>query len=101
MVETPMSDWTFFSNHAHVLFCLVQNPDRTMREVADLVGVTERAVQRIVTDLEEAGVLVREKNGRRNSYRFSLDRPLRHKLEAHRSIEEVIALIAAPDPETP
>lgn len=90
-----MADWTFFSNHAHVLFCLYQDPSRTMREVADFVGITERAVQRIISDLEEAGVLDREKNGRRNSYHFHLKRPLRHDIEAHRTIEDIISLVAS------
>lgn len=89
-----MSDWTFFSNHAHVLFTLHQDPSRTMRDVADVVGITERAVQRIITDLEEANVLEREKSGRRNTYKFSLDQPLRHDIEAHRTVAELIALIA-------
>lgn len=88
-----MSDWTFFSNHAHVLFCLHQNPTRTLRDVSMAVGITERAVQRIVADLEEADILVREKAGRRNQYRFMLDRPLRHDLESHRTVDDLIALV--------
>lgn len=90
-----MADWTFFSNHAHVLFSLHQDPSRTMREVADVVGITERAVQRIITDLEDANILEREKCGRRNSYRFSLEQPLRHDIEAHRTVAELIELIAS------
>ena len=55
--ERPVS-WTFLSNHAHVLFCLARNRDARLREVADLVGITERAAFKIVTELEEAGVIV-------------------------------------------
>lgn len=88
-----MSDWTFFSNHAHVLFCIHQDPTRTLREVADAVGITERAVQRIITDLVEAKIIHREKVGRNNIYSFSLGRPLRHDLEAHRTVEDLIQLI--------
>lgn len=90
-----MTDWTFFSNHAHVLFCLYQGPTRTMRQVADIVGITERAVQRIITDLETAGIVEREKNGRRNSYHFHLSRPLRHDIEAHKTVKDIISLIAS------
>ena len=57
------------------------------------VGITERAVQRIIGDLEEAGVIVRERIGRRNRYILSLDRPLRHPLEANTTIAEVIRVI--------
>ena len=89
-----MADWTFFSNHAHVLFCLYQDPSRTMREVSDVVGITERAVQRIVADLEEADILTRQKNGRQNTYHFSLKQPLRHDVEAHRTVEDIISLVS-------
>lgn len=89
-----MADWTFFSNHAHVLFCLYQDPNRTMRDVSEKVGITERAVQRIIADLEEADVLERVKNGRNNTYSFSLKQPLRHDLESHRTINDVIKIIA-------
>jgi DNA-binding IscR family transcriptional regulator len=85
--------WTIFSNHAHVLVCIARNPEERVREIARKVGITERAVQRIIGDLEEAGVIRREKNGRKNSYTLSLDRPLRHPLEANTTIEEVIRVI--------
>ena len=84
-----MSDpgsWTFLTNHAHVLICLAIDPDARMRDVAAKVGITERAVQRIVADLEEAGYLEREREGRRNSYRVRLALPLRHPIEAHRTV---------------
>lgn len=93
--ELKPSGWTFFSNHAHVLCCLVQQPDRTLRDVALHVGITERAVQRIVADLVDAGLLIRRKEGRRNVYQFDLDQPLRHPLEAHRTVDEIMALIAS------
>src|SRR5688500_1866756 len=85
--------WTIFSNHAHVLVCIARNPEETVREIARKVGITERAVQRIIGDLEEAAVIRREKNGRNNSYTLSLDRPLRHPLEANTTIAEVIRVI--------
>lgn len=88
------ANWTFFSNHAHVLFCLVQNPTLTLRDVASKVGITERAVQGIVADLANAGVLERTRDGRRNRYQFHLDHPLRHPLESHRSVGELIDAVA-------
>lgn len=86
--------WTFFSNHAHVLVCLVRNPEERLRDIALMVGITERAVQRIIAELEEADVLKRERVGRRNHYELKLDQPLRHPLESHKSIADVMAMIA-------
>lgn len=88
------SNWTFFTNHAHVMVCLARNGDRPLREVAVDVGITERAVQRIVADLEEGGYLKRERDGRRNRYGLILDTPLRHSLEAHHSIGDVLRVLA-------
>lgn len=85
--------WTFLTNHAHVLLLLARDPSLTMREAAAEAGITERAVQRIVLDLERAGYLVREREGRRNRYQVRPDRPLRHPIEAHRSVAALIALI--------
>ncbi len=85
--------WTFFSNNAHVLVCLTHTPQPTTREMANQVGITERAVQRIVKRLVEAGVLKRQKVGRRNHYELDLNQQLRHPLEAHKTIGEFIRLI--------
>jgi len=89
------SNWTFFTNHAHVMVCLARNGDRPLREVAVDIGITERAVQRIVADLEEGGYLKREREGRRNRYALILDTPLRHSLEADHSIGDVLRVLAA------
>jgi len=86
-------DWTFFSNNAHVLVCLTHTPQPTTREIANQVGITERAVQRIVKRLVEAGVMKVEKQGRRNCYELDLDQQLRHPLESHKTIGEFIRLI--------
>ena len=85
--------WTFFSNNAHVLVCLTHTPQPTTREIAVQVGITERAVQRIVRRLVEAGVLTIKKEGRRNNYEIDLDQQLRHPLESHKTIGEFIRLI--------
>lgn len=87
------SDWTFLTNHAHVLFCLAQDSEIRLRDVADMVGITERAVQRIVTELEDAGYITRQRNGRRNSYVVHYQRPLRHQIESHRHVKDLLALI--------
>lgn len=86
-------EWTFFSNYAHVLVCLIGDPDQTMRDVASKVGITERAVQRIVSELEKAGVLLKVKEGRRNHYDFKLDVPMRHPLESHVTLEQLLKII--------
>lgn len=93
MTVNPSRHWTFLSNHAHVLVCLAQDPDARLRDVAVSVGITERAVQKIVGDLEEAGVIVRERAGRRNSYRLRLDVPLRHALESHKTVGTLLSLV--------
>ena len=74
--------WTFVSNHGHVLVALATDPDALLREVAARVGITERAVQLIVADLESSGYLTRERVGRRNRYAVREDLPFRHPLEA-------------------
>ena len=76
-----------------MLVCLALDPHARLRDVAAEVGITERAVQGIVGDLEHAGVILRERQGRRNTYRLHLDAPLRHPLEAHRSIRALLAMV--------
>lgn len=85
--------WTFLTNHAHVLIVLHANPDLVLREVATRVGITERAVQRIVQDLEEGGFVRRERVGRKNRYEVTTEQSLRHPLEAHRDIGDLLRLI--------
>jgi len=86
--------WTFLTNHTHVLVCLAQNEAITLREVAAQVGITERAVHAIVTALEEEGVLTRTREGQRNRYKLNLSYRLRHPLESHRKIGDLLKLIA-------
>jgi DNA-binding IclR family transcriptional regulator len=88
--------WTFLTNHAHVLICLDLEGDLPLRVVAARVGITERAVQRIVADLEEAGILRRQRSGRRNVYQIHARKPLRHPLEAHRRVEDLLRLMHKP-----
>jgi predicted transcriptional regulator len=90
-VQAPVR-WTFLTNHAHVLLLVAREPESRIRDLADRVGITERAVQRILSELEEAGYLVKSKDGRRNSYEVRADRPLRHPIERHQSVGALIAL---------
>lgn len=85
------SGWTFLTNHSHVLICLAKDPFMRLRDVAERVGITERAVQRIVGDLEAAGAVKREREGRRNRYTLNLSKNLRHPVEAHCTLGELLA----------
>lgn len=87
------AQWTFLSNHAHVLICLARKPDLVLREVASEVGITERAVQRIVRELNEAGALRQVKDGRRNRYEICRELPLRHQLERGCVIGDLIGMV--------
>jgi len=89
------NQWTFFSNHGHVLIFLAKHSDMPLREVAIAVGITERAVQRIVADLEAAGYLVRERRGRQNVYTLNTERKLRHNLEKGHSIGEILKVLSS------
>lgn len=86
-------DWTFFSNYAHVLVCLAGNPEARLREVAERVGITERTAFRLITHLDDAGILKRVKHGRRNSYYIDTSVHLRHPLEAHCTVGEMLEMI--------
>lgn len=89
--------WTFLTNHSHVLICLAREPEILLRDVAVQVGITERAVQRIVADLETAGYLTRVRAGRRNHYEINANLPLRHPIEAHRTVGILLALVNPSD----
>jgi predicted transcriptional regulator len=85
--------WTFLTNHAHVLLAIARNPDSTTREVATIVGITERAVQRIVTELEVGAYLSHERRGRRNHYRVHPTRRLRHPMDRNHRVGELLELL--------
>jgi len=94
MVDKPSNTiWTFLTNHGHVLICIASDPDLRLRDVAERVGITERAVQRIVTDLEEAGYIERVKEGRRNHYKIITSMPLRHPVEEHCRASDLIKMV--------
>lgn len=85
--------WTFLTNHSHVLLCIAEDPDVLLREVAERVGITERAAQRIVAELEDTGYVTRERVGRRNRYQVHPDLPLRHPLEDHLEIGTLLRVL--------
>lgn len=89
----PSPGWTFLTNHTHVLVCLAQHEAITLREVARHVGITERAVHAIVTALEAEGVLTRTREGQRNRYKLNRSYRLRHPLESHRRIGDLLDLV--------
>lgn len=95
MVDEKLG-WTFLSNHGHVLLCIAQDPDIRGRDIADRVGITERAAQSIVADLVEGGYLRRTKVGRRNRYDIIASRPLRHPIERDHVIGDLIGLVGQP-----
>lgn len=90
------SRWNFLTNYAHVLICLVQDRDKTLREIAQQVGITERATSRIVNQLVQEGALERTRRGRRNHYEIRSDFPLRHPLEQHCSVGQLLRLVSKP-----
>jgi DNA-binding MarR family transcriptional regulator len=85
--------WTFLSNHGHVLMCIAATPDARLRQIAERVGITERATQRILGDLVDGGYVSRARVGRRNSYTVNRDLPLRHPVESHHTVGDLIELV--------
>ncbi len=85
--------WTFLTNHAHVLLTIARDPQARMRDVASRVGVTERAAQKLVADLVEAGYITRTRSGRRNSYTVATGRPLRHPVDSGHELDELLAVL--------
>lgn len=86
--------WTFLTNHARVLVKIARNPRSRLRDIAGSIGITERAAQSIVNDLEEAGYITRTRVGRRNHYSIDPDRPFRHPADADFGIKGLLALFA-------
>lgn len=99
--KTPQPDsiaepgFTYLTNHTHVLVALNADPESRVRDMADAIGITERAVQRIILDLETVGVLDREKLGRRNRYKIRRHARLRHPLESHCTIGGLLDWVEA------
>lgn len=95
--EGGRSRWTFLTNHAHVLLSIARAPEQSLREVALAVGITERATQTIVADLEAGGYLERRRVGRRNVYALHTELPLRHPLERAHAVGELLEVLLPTD----
>lgn len=86
--------WTFLSNHGHVLILINQDPDSRLRDIADAVGITERAATAIINDLEAAGYITRVRDGRRNRYTVHKNRRFRHPNESGHSVDELLRIFS-------
>ena len=89
-----MGDWTVFSNHGHVLVCLAKNNEARLRDVAADVGITERAVQKIVRELQQGEFVSISKHGRCNRYEVNTRKNLRHPLQASCTVGELLKALA-------
>ena len=90
-----MSEWTFLTNHAHVLICVARNPGARIRDVSEDVGITERTAQRILRELAADGYLRRTPDGRRSIYEVNDALPLRHPLESGHAIGEILHVLTS------
>jgi DNA-binding Lrp family transcriptional regulator len=93
MTEDPPRTWSFLTNHAQVLLSIAHNPAIRLREIGDAVGITERAVHRIVSELAQAGYISRQRVGRRNRYTIEPDLPLPDPLARERRIGDLLTLL--------
>lgn len=91
--ENDNRTWRFLSNHTQVLLCLSRDPNARFRDIAERVGITERAAQRIVADLIESGYVEKERIGRRNRYRIRTDIAMRHPAQHGHEIGELLGLL--------
>jgi DNA-binding MarR family transcriptional regulator len=94
MSRPESNGWHFLTNHAQVLLCIDNDPDARMRDIAGTVGVTERAAQRIINDLVQAGYLRRERRGRRNRYQINRRARMRHPAQREHAIGELLGLLS-------
>jgi predicted DNA-binding transcriptional regulator len=92
-----MASWTFLTNHARVLLCVAHDPGVRLRDIAASLNITERSAFAIITDLAEAGYVVKEKNGRRNRYHVQTHLPLPEPIGRERTIGEVLAILTGTD----
>lgn len=92
------ASWTLLTNHSHVLICLARDPELRLRDISERVGITERAVQSIIADLEADGYLERTRVGRRNRYTIHADLPMRHPVESGHTVAELLAILVPSPP---
>jgi DNA-binding IclR family transcriptional regulator len=92
-----VANWTFLTNHARVLLCIAHDPGVRLRDIAASLGITERSAYGIVTDLTEAGYIVKQKDGRRNRYEIQAHLPLPESTSRERTVGEVLNLLGGTD----
>lgn len=99
MAESIVPRWTFLTNHAQVLVCIANDPGVRLREIAERIGITERAVHRIVVELGDAGYVTRERIGRRNQYTIKAERPIHDAIARDRgqSVGQLLEVLLGPD----
>ena len=97
MSSPESKHWHFLTSHSQVLLCIERNPDARLRDIAGIVGITERAAQRIVSDLVEAGYVTREREGRRNRYALDRSVKMRHPSQFNHEIGELLDLLRLDD----
>jgi DNA-binding MarR family transcriptional regulator len=92
--QQTASGWDFLTNHAHVLVCIARDPGIRIRDIAAAVGITERAANRIVSELVDDGYVMRERQGRRNRYQIKTKLPLRHPLAGEHEVGDLLEVLA-------
>ena len=90
-----MSKWALLSNHGFALLCLADKPEVTTREISTYLGMTERSVQRIISDLHSASYIRKEKVGRRNRYEVNHEMPIRHPLKQDKTVSHLLAKLTS------
>ncbi len=91
------ASWSFLTSHARVLLCIAHDPGLRLRDMAAMLGITERSAYGIVTDLARAGYIVKHKDGRRNRYQIQAHLPLPEPASRERTVGEILALLAGTD----
>jgi len=92
-----VESWSFLTNHARVLLCIAHDPGARLRDISASLGITERTAHGIITDLAEAGYVVKQKDGRRNRYQVQAHLPLPESAGRDRTVGEVLALLIGTD----
>ena len=92
-----MANWSFLTSHARVLMCIAHDPGARLRDIAASLGITERSAYGIVTELAEAGYVIKQKDGRRNRYQIQAHLPLPEPTSRERTVGEILALLAGTD----
>jgi DNA-binding MarR family transcriptional regulator len=94
-MSDSLPSWTFLTNHAQVLVCIAQDPEVRLRDIGERIGITERAVHRLVSELVDAGYVSKERHGRRNRYAIEAHAPLPDQVARRRSIGELLGVLTA------